>query len=98
MASCPCVTIFFLLSSTLTQIVVSGHGQLFPLSYFLCILFTDLSKAYDVSQWPKPECEMYYPEPNFPAYCPDVTSYICATTGRTYQNECFLCVDQAPFN
>ncbi|KAM6224248.1 serine protease inhibitor Kazal-type 13 [Rhynchocyon petersi] len=59
------------------------------------IVVSGLPNAYDVSQWPKPKCKMYYPEENYPAFCPDVTSYICATTGRTYQNECFLCVDQS---
>ncbi|XP_023594949.1 serine protease inhibitor Kazal-type 13 [Trichechus manatus latirostris] len=78
----------------------SPHVTIFVLvsSTLAQIVVSDFSKAYDVSQWPKPQCEMYYPEYNYPAHCPDVTSYICATTGYTYKNECFLCVDQASNN
>ncbi|KAL2779193.1 serine protease inhibitor Kazal-type 13 precursor, partial [Daubentonia madagascariensis] len=46
----------------------------------------------------QPPCRMYYPlDPFYETNCPDITAYICATNGHTYQNECFFCVDQWEF-
>lgn len=43
----------------------------------------------------QPPCKMYYPpEPFYDVDCPDVIAPVCASNGRTFQNECFFCVEQ----
>uniref|UniRef100_G1MLK8 Kazal-like domain-containing protein n=1 Tax=Ailuropoda melanoleuca TaxID=9646 RepID=G1MLK8_AILME len=78
MAAFSYTIIFFLASSTLAHTV-----------------FSEIFKPHDINKWPKPPCKMYYSvDPSYTSQCPDVTSYVCATNGHTYQNECFFCVDQ----
>ncbi|XP_053423421.1 serine protease inhibitor Kazal-type 13 [Nycticebus coucang] len=81
MAAFPHKILFFLICSTLAHTVFSG-----------------IFKPYDKSKYPKPQCKMYYPVDSiYDLDCPDVTQYICATNGHTYQNECFFCMDQWEF-
>ncbi|XP_045407433.1 serine protease inhibitor Kazal-type 13-like [Lemur catta] len=48
---------------------------------------------------PEPPCEMYNPpHPSYEVSCPNITAYICATNGLTYQNECFYCLDKWEFD
>uniref|UniRef100_A0A8C9AU20 Serine peptidase inhibitor Kazal type 13 n=1 Tax=Prolemur simus TaxID=1328070 RepID=A0A8C9AU20_PROSS len=48
---------------------------------------------------PEPPCEMYNPpHPSYEVSCPNITAYICATNGFTYQNECFYCLDKWEFD
>ncbi|XP_045293919.1 serine protease inhibitor Kazal-type 13 [Leopardus geoffroyi] len=81
MAAFSNLTIFFLVSSTLAHTV-----------------FSEVFKPKNIAKWPKPPCKMYYPQgPFYDSKCPNITSYVCATNGHTYQNECFFCVDQWEF-
>ncbi|XP_011786902.1 PREDICTED: serine protease inhibitor Kazal-type 13 [Colobus angolensis palliatus] len=74
--------VFFLISSTLTHMVSSG-----------------IFKKRDFTKWPKPPCKMYQPpEPYYDVVCPDVIAPVCASNGRTFQNECFFCVEQWEFD
>ncbi|XP_026937484.1 serine protease inhibitor Kazal-type 13 [Sagmatias obliquidens] len=81
MAAFPCMTVFFLVSSTLAQIVFSEIFKPHDYSKWPmppCKMYYPLDPLYD-------------------ANCPEVTAYVCATNGHTYKNECFLCVDQWEF-
>ncbi|XP_029797478.1 serine protease inhibitor Kazal-type 7 isoform X3 [Suricata suricatta] len=78
MATFSYLTILFLVSSTLAHTV-----------------FSEIFKSHHMANWPKPPCKMYYsPDPFSDPKCPNITAYVCATSGQTYQNECFFCVDQ----
>uniref|UniRef100_A0A2K6FJ14 Serine peptidase inhibitor Kazal type 13 n=1 Tax=Propithecus coquereli TaxID=379532 RepID=A0A2K6FJ14_PROCO len=77
----PGKTVLFLVCSTLAHPVFSG--------FF---------KRYDSDKWPKPPCQMYRPlDPCHETSCPNITAYVCATNGRTYQNECFFCIARWEF-
>nr|XP_028704843.1 serine protease inhibitor Kazal-type 13 isoform X1 [Macaca mulatta] len=55
-------------------------------------------KKHDFTKWPKPPCKMYQPpEPFYDVDCPDVIAPVCASNGRTFQNECYFCVEQWEF-
>ncbi|XP_010805806.1 serine protease inhibitor Kazal-type 13 [Bos indicus] len=81
MTAFPCMTIFFLESSTLAHIVFSEFFKPHDYSEWPappCKIYYPLDPLYD-------------------ADCPEVTAYVCGTNGLTYKNECFLCVDQWEF-
>ncbi|XP_069892085.1 serine protease inhibitor Kazal-type 13 [Dipodomys merriami] len=60
--------------------------------------FAGFSKPRNYTSWLKPPCYMYHPVgPLYEILCPNITAFVCATNGLTYQNECFFCVDQWDF-